>query len=48
MVKCILFNSLLIKVPETKTAEFSKNVDLDEVAHNELPNLELYYLPASL
>ena len=40
-----LFNSLST---ETKIAEFANNVDLDEVAHNEPPHLDLHYLPSSL
>ena len=39
------FNSL---VPETKIAEFANSVDLDEVAHNEPPHLDLHYLPLSM
>ena len=35
-------------VPETKTAEFANNVDLDEVAHDEPPHLDLHCLPSSL
>ena len=32
----------------TKTAEFANSVDLDEVAHNELPHQDLHCLPSSL
>ena len=31
-----------------KIAEFANSADLDEVAHNDLPHLDLYCLPASL
>ena len=33
---------------ETKIAEFANSVDLDEVAHNEPPDLDLRYLPSNL
>ena len=32
----------------TKIAEFVNSVDLDELAHNEPPHLDLDYLPFSL
>ena len=32
----------------TKIAEFANSVDLDEVAHNEPPHLELHCLPSNL
>ena len=32
---------LILEVPETKIAEFANSVDLDEVAHNEPPHLDL-------
>ena len=35
-------------VPETKIADFANSIDLDEVAQNEPPHLDLYYLPSSL
>ena len=35
-------------VPETKIAELANSVDLDEVAHNEPPHLELYCLGSNL
>ena len=41
-------SGLTLKVPETKIAEFANSVDLDEVAHNEPPHLELHCLPSSL
>ena len=34
--------------PRTKIAEFPNSVDLDEVAHNEPPHLDLHCLPFSL
>ena len=40
---------LTLKVQETKIAEFSNSVRLDEVAHNnEPPHLDLHCLPSSL
>ena len=39
------FNSL---VSETKVAEFASSVDLDEVADDEPPYLDLHCLPSSL
>ena len=41
------FNSLL-KLQETKIAEFANSVDLDEVAHNEPPHQDQQCLPSSL
>ena len=38
---------LTLSVPETKIAEFANSIDLDEVAHNEPPHLDLS-LPNSL
>ena len=38
-----MFNSL-----EMKIAEFANSVDLDEVAHNEPPHLDLHCLPSSV
>ena len=35
-------------VPETKIAEVANRVDLDEVAHNEPPHLDLHCLLSSL
>ena len=43
-----LLCSLTLKVPETKIAEFSNSVDLDEVAHDEPPHLDLHRLPSRL
>ena len=40
--------NLCNRVPETKIAEFANSVDLDEVAHNEPPHLDLHCLPSSL
>ena len=39
-------NSLTI--PETKIAKFAPSIDLDEVAHDEPPHLELHCLPSRL
>ena len=44
----ILNDSLVHTVPEMQIAEFANNVDLDEVAHNDPPHLDLHCLPASL
>ena len=35
-------------VPDTKLAEFANSLDLNEVAHNEPPHLDLHSLPANL
>ena len=35
-------------VSETKIADFANCIDLDEVAHNEPPHLDLNCLPSSL
>ena len=40
-----IINSLRL---ETKVAEIVNSVDLDEVAHNEPPQLDLHCLPSSL
>ena len=37
--------NLTLSVPMKKIAEFANSVDLDEVAHNEPPPLDLYCLP---
>ena len=42
------YPSRLLQVPEAKIAEFANSVDLDEVAHNEPPHLDLHWLPSSL
>ena len=34
-----------LSVTETNMAEFANSVDLDEVAHNEPPYLDLHCLP---
>ena len=34
--------------PDTKIAEFANSVDLDEVAHNEPPHLDLHCLHSRL
>ena len=36
------------KDPETHIAEFANSIDLDEVAHNEPPHLDLHCLSSSL
>ena len=40
--------SLTLKVPEMKIAEFANSVDLDEVAHDEPPHLDLHCLPSNI
>ena len=48
-VSCILESLLLtIKVPETKIVELVNSVNLEEVAHDEPPHLDLHCLPSSL
>ena len=42
------FSGLILQVPATKIAEFANSVDLDEVAHNEPPHLDLHCLPSGL
>ena len=37
-----------LSIPEMKTAESANSLDLDEVAHNEPPHLDLQCLPSSL
>ena len=37
----------LCKAPELKLVEFARNVDPDEVTHNEPPHLGLHCLPSS-
>ena len=44
----MFFIVLTLSVPEAKIAEFANSVDLDEVAHNEPPHLDLHCLPSSL
>ena len=39
---------LILEPPETKIAEFANSVDLDEVAHDEPPHLDLHCLPSGL
>ena len=43
-----LLSLLTLSGPETKIAEFANNVDLDEVAHNEPPHLDLHCLSSIL
>ena len=40
-----IFNTL---VPETKIAEFANSVDVDEVAHNKPPPIDLHCFASSL
>ena len=35
-------------VPKMKIVELANSIDLDEVAHNELPHLDLHCLPSSI
>ena len=44
--KNIIF--FFVSLPETKIVEFANRVDLDEVAHNEPPHLDLHCSPSSL
>ena len=39
---------LTLQVPEKKMAEFADSEDLDVMAHNEPPHIDLHYLPSSL
>ena len=39
---------LILLVLERKIAEFANSVDLDEVAHDEPPHLDLHCFPSSL
>ena len=40
--------NLTLYLPVTKIAKFANSVDLDEVALNEPPHLDLHCLPSSL
>ena len=40
--------ALTLEVPDTQIAESANNVDLDEVAHDEPPHLDIHCLPSSL
>ena len=40
--------SLSLKVPVMNTAEFVNSIDVDGVAQNEPPHLDLYCLPSCL
>ena len=40
--------TLTLSLPEMKIAEFPNSIDLDEMAHNEPPHLDLHCLPSSL
>ena len=44
-IKFVCIKSLSIR---DENSEFENNVDLDEVAHNEPPHLDLHCLPHSL
>ena len=44
----LTLKSLTLEVPETKKVAFANSVNLDEVAHNEPPHLDLHCLPSSL
>ena len=46
VVKDRTSDPLTLKGAERKIAEFSNSVDLDEVAHNEPPLLDLHFLPS--
>ena len=37
-----------LSTSETKIAEFANSIDLDEVAHNEPPHLDLHCMPSRL
>ena len=39
---------LNLLVPETKIAEIANSVDLDDLAHDEPPHLDLHCLPSGL
>ena len=41
-------NLLTLQVPEMKIAETANSIDVDEVAHNEPPHLDLHFLPSCL
>ena len=45
---CVKDLTLKLHLPERKIAEFADSIDLDEVAHDEPPHLDLHYLPSSL
>ena len=38
----------MVRTPEMKTVEFATSINPDEVAHNELPHLDLCSLPSTL
>ena len=44
----IVFHLLTLLLPQMQIAEFANSVDLDEVAHDEPPHLDLHCLPSSL
>ena len=43
-----VLGALALKVPETKIADYANSADLDEVAHNEPPHLDLHCLTSNL
>ena len=46
--KGLLYEPLTLKVPEMQKDEFANNDDLNEVAHDEPPHLDLHCLPSGL
>ena len=44
----LLRRELTLQVPEMKIFEFANSVDLDDVAHQKPPHLDLHCLPYSL
>ena len=46
--KLLFYMYLTRPLLETEIAEFANSVDLDEVAHDEPPHLDLHCLPSSL
>ena len=41
-------SAIWVNTSEMKTAEFANSPDLDEVAHNEPPHIDLHSLPSNL
>ena len=48
MTKDALLKTFDTLSTEDEEAEFANSLDLDEVAHNEPPHLDLHCLPSSL
>ena len=48
LLNYIYFQCITLLIPNTKIAEFANCVNLDEVAHDELPHLDLHCMPSSL